>query len=77
MNTWKILGISRFTTKKGISAVTLHMSRPLRESVNNEGNEVYSQFVMADMIPAGLQVGDEVRVYYNRNAFVEAIEIVA
>lgn len=77
MNTWKILGISRFTTKKGMPAAMLHMSRPLRNNPNNEGDEVFSQFVSAEMIPVGLHIGDEVKVYYNRNAFVECIEIVA
>lgn len=73
MNAWNVVGISRFNTKKGAAAAVLHLAR---EGKNMEGNEVLAQFVMADMIPAGLHIGDDVRIIYNRNSFVEAIEIV-
>lgn len=74
MNNWKVLGISRFNTKKGKAAAMLHLARNGR---NMEGQEVYAQFVLAEYLPAGLSVGDEVRIMYNCNAFVECIEIVA
>lgn len=74
MNNWKVLGISRFNTKKGLPAAMLHLARNGR---NMEGQEVYAQFVLVETLPAGLTVGDEVKIMYNRNAFVESIEIVA
>lgn len=73
MNAWNVVGISRFKTKKGAAAAVLHLER---EGKNMDGFEVLSQFVMADMLPTTLGVGDAVRIIYNRNSFVEAIEIV-
>lgn len=74
MNNWKVLGISRFNTKKGMAASVLHLARP---GYNMDGDEVLAQFVMADMLPVGVDIGDEVKIAYNRNGFVESVEIVA
>lgn len=74
MNNWRVLGISRFNTKKGLAASVLHLTRPGK---NMEGSEVLAQFVMVDMLPVGIAVDDEIKLAYNRNGFVESVEIVA
>lgn len=76
----KLIGFRRFQYKRKsdgqmVDACNLYVTFTGGKDVVGEACEAI--FCKSDCVPKGLQVGDSVRIYYNRFGGVETVEVVA
>lgn len=77
--TYKLIGIEKFTSKKGTAITKLHCAfkNPMSKSLS--GTAVETFFILSDNVPSDICLDVYINVFYGRqgaNGFLSGIQIV-
>ena len=77
--TYKLIGLEKFTSKKGIEITKLHCAYKNPNSKNLIGTAVETFFILTENVPSDICIDCYINVFYGRqgaNGFLSGIQII-